>query len=456
MGYNLNEMLSKYVRPQNEWSSVDKAIYSNETDPVKQKELRFEALKFAFNWHFYQNRVYFNYCKMMGVSPDDIKTEDDLLKIPLVSDSNFKKYPSDIKLFPAYFKDTCSIPVNFGDVPKEAFKDYDSFFKYADKLGYHITFSSSTSGTFSFVLRDKITLDRISYVSIRSILDRMPFTDVETLTPYSPDKVRIIGSLPNGQGSNYFMTTIYNPIMGSGKIYPDVRWGIKIPITTKIMRIQSGHAKKSEKILSTLSKVALPYMLWHTLIKELEKAQKEVPTTVLVFLPEFLSIFMDEMERKNISFDFSSDKTDFYKGLLITGGGFKAAKKVLDREEIMERVEKNFNIPREVQFDFYSANELNFPAIECEKLKKHLPFYVKGFAIDDNGEILPPGERGRLAILDPISNSYPSFILTGDSAIVDNECDCGLNTQAISNISRSNPTDDKGCGPAFSKLISGN
>ena len=457
MKYSFDKMLSKYVRPQIEWTPIDEAIYNNETDSKKQKELRFKAIKYAFNLHYYKNKAYYSYCKMMGVNPDDIQYEEDFFKIPLIPDSSFKKYPNDINLFPIYFQNNCSIPINFDGMPKKAFKNYDTFMKYTEYFGYHITFSSSTSGIFSFVLRDKITLDRFNYLSARLILNRMPFENIETLEPYTPDKVRLIGSIPNYENSNnYFLTNYLVSITGNNKIFPDVRWGIKIPINTKMMRIQSGHAKLSEKPLSIMSGLLLPTMLWHSLIKEIKKAEEKIPTTEFVFLPELLSIFMDKMEKKNISFDFSRNENNFCKGILVTGGGFKSAHKIIDRKEMMERIENNFNIERKDQFDFYAANEINFAAIECVELKKHLPFYVKAYALDDDGEILSNGEKGRLAIIDPISNSYPSFILTGDDAIVDDKCSCNLHTQTISDISRTDPTDIKGCGTAFSKLVSGN
>ena len=82
-----------------------------------------------------------------------------------------------------------------------------------------------------------------------------------------------------------------------------------------------------------------------------------------------------------------------------------------------------------------------------------MPYYAKAFTLDENGTVLPNGKKGRLAILDPLGNSYPSFILTGDDAIIEERCECGRSGQIISDISRTKASDNKGCGGAMTKLI---
>ena len=51
---------------------------------------------------------------------------------------------------------------------------------------------------------------------------------------------------------------------------------------------------------------------------------------------------------------------------------------------------------------------------------------------------MAPGERGVLAILDPISMSYPTFVLTEDLVYLnkESECNCGRHGQVVNYISR--------------------
>ena len=46
--------------------------------------MQFKAVKYAFTRHYTLNRFYHTYCDRMGVAPDDLKTDDDLRKIPLI------------------------------------------------------------------------------------------------------------------------------------------------------------------------------------------------------------------------------------------------------------------------------------------------------------------------------------------------------------------------------------
>jgi len=51
----------------------------------KTKELREDAIRYSFRYHYEGNKFYHKYCKGRGVGPDDIKTEEDFKKIPLIN-----------------------------------------------------------------------------------------------------------------------------------------------------------------------------------------------------------------------------------------------------------------------------------------------------------------------------------------------------------------------------------
>ena len=85
----LRERLAKYIPPKEEWMPVDEALYGVEdiynVPEEKAKKLRGDAIRYSFRHHYEGNKFYHEYCKGRGVGPDDIKTEEDFKKIPLIN-----------------------------------------------------------------------------------------------------------------------------------------------------------------------------------------------------------------------------------------------------------------------------------------------------------------------------------------------------------------------------------
>ena len=91
-------VLKKFITPKDSWTPVEKALYTPKNffyDYKKNQELLFQAIKYSFKHHFENNVLYKQLCKVNNVTADLIKTNDDLHKIPLVSDTFFKDYPDE-------------------------------------------------------------------------------------------------------------------------------------------------------------------------------------------------------------------------------------------------------------------------------------------------------------------------------------------------------------------------
>ena len=94
----INEVLSELIPPRETWTPVDEALYTP-IDPLRvpkdeAEAMRLKAIKHAFARQYALNKFYHRYCDKQRVTPDDIKTNDDLEKIPLVPDQTFKQHPS--------------------------------------------------------------------------------------------------------------------------------------------------------------------------------------------------------------------------------------------------------------------------------------------------------------------------------------------------------------------------
>jgi long-chain-fatty-acid---luciferin-component ligase len=59
--------------------------------PEEAKEIKYKLLKESFTYHYESNKLYQEYCKSFGVTPEDIKKYEDLYKIPLIPSDFFKE-----------------------------------------------------------------------------------------------------------------------------------------------------------------------------------------------------------------------------------------------------------------------------------------------------------------------------------------------------------------------------
>ena len=93
-----NRLTDLFGRPKSEWKTVDKMIFGvNDyfNNQNNNQKLREKAIIEVFNYHYNNNLFYNQFCKHRKISPDDIKSEKDFVKIPMVPDAFFKDYPSE-------------------------------------------------------------------------------------------------------------------------------------------------------------------------------------------------------------------------------------------------------------------------------------------------------------------------------------------------------------------------
>jgi phenylacetate-coenzyme A ligase PaaK-like adenylate-forming protein len=130
-------------------------------------EYKFKAIKYAFKLHYEKNSFYRKYCKEKNVTPDDIKSTDDFIKIPLLPDKFFKAYPSGNEF--AMWLAT----IYTGDLPNITIKKnygYDEIINKFNEAGLVISYSSGTSGRHTFIPRDLRTFNASEYAIAKSVI----------------------------------------------------------------------------------------------------------------------------------------------------------------------------------------------------------------------------------------------------------------------------------------------
>ena len=222
------------------------------------------------------------------------------------------------------------------------------------------------------------------------------------------------------------------------------------PLTLDIVRILSGQKNGiGDKIKFMFIKKAMQkgQIKLLNLLKEIEKKRKQV--YILTF-PYQLNDLMNLMEEEGIYLNLRNTNS-----VIITGGGWKIYEnKKISSQKFAKRIEEFFGIDENNYRDVYGLSEMNGLALECEERYKHFPPWIYPLIIDENNEIKESGE-GRFAFIDPASNSYPGFIITGDRLKLLDSCpECGRNGFVIEGeITRMKGEESKGCGNLMREIM---
>ncbi len=196
------------------------------------------------------------------------------------------------------------------------------------------------------------------------------------------------------------------------------------------------------KVLGMIS--GLTDASWYAVKGKLFKAQEALDTlgkwknkhTRHIIGPPFLVYkFIKFLKEKDIRLQL--DKGSYIINL---GGWKRFTGEQISREEYNALCEEYFGIPASNIRDTYGLVECNSLAVECNLNQKHVSPWVH-YSVRDLNDLskeVALGERGVLAILDPISMSYPTFVLTEDLVYLnkESECSCGRNGQVVNYISR--------------------
>jgi long-chain-fatty-acid---luciferin-component ligase len=400
----LNERLAGYIPPSESWTPAEEAVFKPADIlrvPIDEAQTtQFKAIKYTFSRHYAFNHFYRTYCQKWGVTPDDIKTYDDLEKIPLIPDLTFKQHPSGAD-FAHWIANvyTGELPRVVINTPHPTIDDVIDAFNAA---GLAVAFSSGTSGRHTVIPRDTRT-----YLTAQYLMGKMEVCVSDAITA---DHCLALG--PSPAQSNAWVAK--GPAFQSD-MYRDVLHGLdfdreadttrKVP-TDGEQRESASVEKRGEK---TIEKA----------IKWLEQYDKTTDTIRLFSLPFLIYDIIDALEQQGKRFEFGE------RGTVVTGGGWKMSEfKRISSTDFRKRIDETLGIPETRYFDYYGMVEISGSCITCsEGHYFHLPYtYLKPLVIDRNLEPAGYDEWGRFAFLDGLPGSYPGFILTGDLVRMRERC----------------------------------
>lgn len=443
---SLNKQLSCYI-PTSLKTPIQKALYEPSSiynlEKKKTESYQFKSIKYAFQHHYQNNTFYKAQCDKKKISPTDIKTVADLEKIPLLPDKFYKDYPSG-KKFATWIANIMSTPI-----PKITIKgknpSFDDIITAFQKKGINISYSSGTTGRFTFIPRDTSTYTMGQYAIARCAIEMLShwwqYDSYAYLLFPNPKKTHIYV----GQVTNVLFDMIQN-----------VQVAIDRAITTDLLRISMGFTlnfkeRMMNKVIKSSTKKMNVRMIEDILNWVQQKAEKK-QRMAFAGAPFILNLAMDRLLDAGITYDFGN------LGAVLTGGGWKLYEdKRLPVEDFRKKVFDVFGIPPENCLDLYSMVEGNGFMIHCpEGHYLHIPTsYFYPLVLDETGSPVEYGEKGRFAFFDSLAQSYPGFISTGDQVKIYEHCPaCGRSTPVLDpEVTRMGGEEDRGCAAEMRRLL---
>ncbi len=437
----LNHRLEKYIPPK-PWTPVDEALYKPDNlfdiPPKEADEMKFKAIKYAFNHHYKNNGFYKSFCKDNSISPGDIKSIDDLARIPMIPDKFFKDYPSG-KDFAAWLAGLFT-----GELPDITINkknpSYDDVINSFNATGLQISYSSGTSGRHTFIPRDRKTFYASEYAIAKAA--------ITMLYPFWEYKMDGYLMMPDPHKTNVYagkVCTVYFDAVD------DVDVAIDRDIPADLIKEAMGSGIKSSLLKFALNrgskKMVDKMVKW---LREMDKKGKKIS---MIGLPFILHFVMNRLEKKGETFDFGDN------GAIGTGGGWKIYENErMPVEKFRKRINDLLGIPEEQCLDLYGMVEGNGWMVHCpEGHYLHIPYsYFHPLILDDEYEPVGYGEWGRFAFLDPLAESYPGFIMSGDKVRMLEHCPvCDRPGPVLEpEIKRSHGEEMRGCAEEMRRVLS--
>ncbi|MGZ4905097.1 MAG: LuxE/PaaK family acyltransferase [Halobacteriota archaeon] len=393
----LNKRFARCVLPRDIWTPADEAVYKP-LDllrvPIDEaRAMQLKAINYAFTRHYTLNDFYRKYCDMRGITPEDVKTYDDLEKIPLIPDLTFKQHPSGVD-FANWIASiyTGELPTVFID-PNPSFDDVVNAFNAAGLL---VAYSSGTSGRHTVIPRDMRTYMVFQYASAKILcsLSDAIFADHSLLL------------YPKLTQTNLWIARV---MANQSEIYNDLHYAMDFKISADLTLKAMTDTEQRES--TPPSAEERQQKILNNTIKWLERYEK-TPDSIRLDGPPFLIIkLMDALEQEGKYFEFGE------RGRVGTGGGWKLSEdKRIPYADFRKRVDEVLGIPETQCLDHYGMIERNGTAVTCpEGHYFHIPCtWMKPLVLDKNFMPADYGEWGRFAFLDGLAYSYPGFIITGD------------------------------------------
>jgi hypothetical protein len=407
--------------------------------PLREAEqLQFKCIKQAFIHNYNNNQFYHRFCKEKAVTPDNLKTNQDLTKIPLIPDKFFKDYPPG-KDFAVWLGN-----IYTGELPHITIRQknptFDDVIKAFNEAGVIVSYSSGTGGRYTFIPRNQQTFLNAEYALAKTLVGMA----------YPLWKYDMHGYLlmPNPKKNFIFAGKALEIYFDAVK---NVKVAIDREVTTELVQMIMGNVPGLKSKIVRYFSYRQQKKMVDNIVAWLEERDKAKDTIALLGTPYILYMVMEKLKQEGKSYDFSE------RAGVATGGGWKGLRDITSTEFRTE-VNKVLGISEKWVFDVYSMVEGNGWMIHCpEGHYLHVPYsYYKALVLDKEFKPTGYGEWGRFAFLDGISTSHPSFVITGDQVKLLEHCPvCDRPGPVLEpEVQRAKGEDIRGCAEEVRRMLS--
>lgn len=447
MGNRAVQMLEAagFVPPRESWTPVDEALYGVEEHFGSSRDgaegLLFKAVRYSFHRWYSNCGWYQRYCYEFDVTPSEIRSPSDVSRIPLISHRFFKTYLEGAD-FAKWITQICIGEGKQLDLAEGA-STIDDLIDLLVDWNILIVYSSGTSGRFSFIPKDHLTFIRSQY--------GLGKITTEMLRHWYEPGAYAYYLGPNPSKTNLWVGKVVTLL---DHMFKEARYALDRKITTRMVRIGLGD---TQGVMDRIRAIILRFVnaIDNTIprvINWLEERERSGDKVLLAGAPFFLQSLLSKLEGEGSGFNFGD------RGAVITGGGWKTHEdRKIPMKEFRERVEEILGIPEENNLDIYTMVEGNWHAIQCPQGHYlHLPpSTVYPMVVDENFEPVNYGESGRFAFIDPLANSYPGCIITGDVVELHEQCPlCDRVGPVLEpEIRRAEGEDIRGCAEEMRRLF---
>ena len=351
-------------------------------------------------------------------------------------------------------------------------KSVDDWLAHLSTIGINISFSSGTSGSFSFVPRDDANWDLVKTANIcclsslfafQNIGKQLEHLQIKKAVKYLPPEMftRFLDGIGIPEFDAFFLGFRYGRmgnqalIQELAPVFKNRHFLYEMGLTTNLMLYfwRGAQSKEAERLIEKHQEQVLKQRD-NNYQRIVEKIGTSTNNGQKVF------IFGAPYQFKELC-EFMSDRNQkivLNKGsLVLFGGGWKLfTRELMKRDDLVLALSENFSLPPENIIEGYSMTEISVLMLRCQYGHFHIPPTLEPVVFDEE---LKPMEgkdlNGTFGFLDPLALTYPGFIITGDHVhLVDGECYCGLSGTSITEIRRTSTQEIKGCGGVMSAIHS--
>ena len=444
-------------------------------DEDKARKLRRRAV--GINHRRYREKIpyYRKICQMAELDVAD-PGFDAIVSNLLVTDDIFKSYPQslidngDFAGMTAWLSriSTVDLTPTSADVA-----NLDQWIEALAGQGMNLIFSSGTSGNMSFVPRDNATWAHF----LKTPLIYLPLLMAEQgLVPawkhslmkllvrkISPDTFLKLadrfgklflrdfdGYFCNFSGGNQGIQLVGQEI---GKYCGSSFFLYDLTLSPAAVRgiIRGARSAEEQRLADEFltATVLKKEENYDRMIAALQQSVRRGRKVIIFGTPYLLLEICQKIKARNITLKVRKGSG------IIFGGGWKSFDgKRIPESELIGLLSDTFGLEEKYVAEGYSMTEIHGLMVRCSHKHYHVPPHFETVILD---EALQPRQGddiyGTLAIIDPFAESYPGFLITGDSVRrVNAPCPCGRSGPMILSIERSPGREVKGCGGIMAKI----